>query len=205
MAHTSTNAPTKAAEFIVAHNRNFEEEVLQLQKSTIIRSQQILSSSVKKITGLNNSVVNKSKEILTHHKEQLLRIRQLLTHKGTSVIISQRTILLRLSQRITTGPLVNVKNKLGEIQHIQTGLKTNALKLINVQNKELTHFTAMVKMMSPKNVLKKGFVMVSMNGKIIKNADTVREGTELLLTFAASEIKTKVISKTKMNGNEHDL
>jgi exodeoxyribonuclease VII large subunit len=41
MVHTPTNAPTKAAEFIIAHNRRFEEACQHTQQTILIRTQQL--------------------------------------------------------------------------------------------------------------------------------------------------------------------
>jgi len=38
MAHTSTKTPTKTAEFIIAHNRHFEDSILLLQKNIVIKT-----------------------------------------------------------------------------------------------------------------------------------------------------------------------
>jgi exodeoxyribonuclease VII large subunit len=43
MAHTQTKTPTKAAEFIITHNKNYEDAILSFQKTIIIKSQQIFS------------------------------------------------------------------------------------------------------------------------------------------------------------------
>ena len=45
MAHTSTKTPTKTAEFIIDHNRYFEDSLLMLQKNIIIKSQQSLPAA----------------------------------------------------------------------------------------------------------------------------------------------------------------
>jgi exodeoxyribonuclease VII large subunit len=53
--------------------------------------------------------------------------------------------------------------------------------------------------------LKKGFAIVKQNGKILKNGEQIEVGTELNITLAETELKTKVISKNKINEREYEL
>ena len=59
--------------------------------------------------------------------------------------------------------------------------------------------------MSPKNILKKGFAIVSQKGRILKNAETIIPGNHLVISMELYEINTKVISKSKNNGTESEL
>ncbi len=59
--------------------------------------------------------------------------------------------------------------------------------------------------MSPKNILKKGFAIVSQKGRILKSAETIIPGNDLIITMELYEINTKVISKSQKNGTESDL
>ena len=71
MAHTQTKTPTKAAEFIVNHNRSFEDLITRLQQGIIIKAQQTFSTNNKALNQVNNTIVNKSRSILSQKKERL--------------------------------------------------------------------------------------------------------------------------------------
>ena len=58
-----------AAEFIIAHNRRFEEEIMYLQQTVLIRVQQQLSNARRQMNQVQNIVTNVSRELLAgHHK-----------------------------------------------------------------------------------------------------------------------------------------
>ena len=69
----------------------------------------------------------------------------------------------------------------------------------------LGHYESIVKLMSPKNILKKGFAIISQKGKILKDAETIIPGNDLTITMESFDINTKVISKTQNNGRESNL
>ncbi|MBS1662960.1 MAG: exodeoxyribonuclease VII large subunit [Bacteroidetes bacterium] len=72
MAHTQTKTPTKAAEFIINHNRNFEDNVTRLRQQIIIRTQQTIAGKLKTLNQINNVIVNQSHSLLSHRKEMLM-------------------------------------------------------------------------------------------------------------------------------------
>jgi exodeoxyribonuclease VII large subunit len=205
MAHTNTNAPTKAAEFIVSHNRAFEENLNRLQKSVIIKTQQLISSSQNKIFSFNNSIINKSRNILIGRKDALTKINQIVINKSKSILFGNQKTLLNLSTQITSRPFATVRNKQNDLKNISANLKSFSRMNVSNQQANLNHYVTVFRMMSPKNILKKGFAIVKQKGKILKNAATIEEGSELNITLAETEIKTKVISKNKTDEHEYEL
>ncbi|HEY6899049.1 MAG TPA: exodeoxyribonuclease VII large subunit, partial [Puia sp.] len=75
MAHTQTKTPTKAAEFIINHNRNFEDNIARLRQQIIIRTQQTIAGRLKTLNQINNLIVNQSHALLSHRKESLMTTR----------------------------------------------------------------------------------------------------------------------------------
>jgi exodeoxyribonuclease VII large subunit len=71
MTHTPTKTPTKAAEFIINHNRVFEDAIRRFQQSIVIKSQQRFASGLRSLAQVNNIIVNKSRTILADHKTSL--------------------------------------------------------------------------------------------------------------------------------------
>jgi exodeoxyribonuclease VII large subunit len=59
--------------------------------------------------------------------------------------------------------------------------------------------------MSPKSILKRGFAIVKYKDKVIKDAESITPGSNLLITMADTEINTTVISKTQHDGSKFDV
>jgi len=66
------------------------------------------------------------------------------------------------------------------------------------KNGHLEHYLAVVKLMSPQNILNKGFAIVKLNNHIISKADDVLPGQELTVQLASTEIHTIVKSKEEI-------
>ena len=175
MAHSVTNTPTKAAEFIVAHNKRFEYLIIAAHKRIVIKTQQVFSFHS------NN---------LNQQKTKLLKDVFRLLHGH------QRT-LMTLSGSLSVIPPLMLKNRHRDIEQLSRtiGLKTN--ELFSGQRNRLAHYTSLINMMNPQNILNKGFAIVMIDGQITNNAEAVQIGSELQIQMATEELTAKVTKKKK--------
>jgi exodeoxyribonuclease VII large subunit len=200
MAHTSTKTPTKAAEFIVAQNRSFEESILALQKTVIIQSQQTLRDAYQSINSTNNNIINTTRDYLSKYQEGLVSIKQTVMNSSKNILYNNKADLVSMLNQLLSKPSMMVSNKRSELNHTKTNLQIFTNKLITNQRGYLGHYTTLVKMMSPQNILKKGFALVSVDGKIVKDAKGIKTGDHINISMADAKLTTEVTSKTKNDG-----
>ena len=161
MAHTSTKTPTKAAEFIIEHNRRYEDAMVSLQGRIIIRSQQILRNRLRDLSANNINIIASTKNILSHHKDNLTSTRKnIMAHSRSTLQFQQRS---------------------------------------------LEHYTSLVRVARPDNILKRGFAIVKSGDQIVTNADHVAVGTRLDIILSGSVLNTTVNQKAKRDGAASDL
>ena len=183
MAHTSTKTPTKAAELLIAHNKIFEESLLLLQQQMVIRTFQLMN----------------------YHKEQLNHINQLTINSTKNLLHEKHRHILNLSGMILTNPKIIISNRNKDLNHLRDNLKSyNRMYFLN-HSRYISHFESVVRLMSPQNILNKGFAIVKVNGRIISDTAGILPGMEMIVSLAAEEINTKVIAKTKRDGKEFEL
>jgi exodeoxyribonuclease VII large subunit len=101
MAHLSTKTPTRAAEFIINHNRVFEEALVVFQKNIIIKSQQQFSGGFRRLGQLHNLIVNQSR----------------------SALYSRSMELGALSSNIKTFGVVFLKSRQTHVEHLATMIR----------------------------------------------------------------------------------
>lgn len=183
MAHTSTKTPTKTAELLIAHNKDFEDSILSLQQQIVIRTFQLMN----------------------YHKGLLSHINQLTISSVQNLLHEKYRAILKLSGMILTNPKIIISNKSKDLNYLKDNFKSfNRMYFIN-QKRYISHFESVVRLMSPQNILNKGFAIIKINGLIINDATAISPGMEMTVSLAAEEINTKVIAKTKRNGKEFEL
>lgn len=180
MAHTATKTPTKAAELIIAHNRAFEENLMGLQKMMLIKTYQLIN----------------------YHKDRLAQLNQTTISTSRGLLHEQHLNIINLSQMVLSNPRIILSNRKKDLSNIIGNIQSyNRMYFANKRG-YIGHFQSVVRLMSPQNILNKGFAILKVNGKIAGNADEIEAGTELTVRLAATEIKTTVITKSAIDGND---
>lgn len=181
MAHTATKTPTKAAELIIAHNRIFEESLLSLQNAVLIKTYQLIN----------------------YHKDRLTHINQVTISTARNLLHEQHRNIMNLSRLVLTNPRIIISNRQKDLSNVISNIQSyNRMYFANKRG-YIGHFQSVVRLMSPHNILNKGFAILKVNGRIAANADAIEAGTELTVRLASAEINTIVTSKKSiLNGND---
>jgi len=205
MAHTSTNAPTKAAEFIIEHNRTFEEKLLNAQNGILIKSQQLFSTYFQLLASLNSVVVNQSRTLINFHKDAINKANHETINISRTNLFTKHTILNELIHQILLKPGIIILNRQNDLKNFISNFSNYNRIFFQTQNGFITHYISIIKIISPVNILKKGFALVYQNGKISRNADSIAVGKDITILLAETEITASVKSKINSNGTEFKL
>jgi exodeoxyribonuclease VII large subunit len=183
MAHLATKTPTKAAEFIINHNRTFEEALTTFQKNIIIRSQQQFSGGFQLLGQLRSVIVNQSKSILYG-----------------------RTIeLMTASAALSTKPQRIVYNKTNDLGQIAANIRT--FKGIYLKNQQgyLAHLTTMIRVLSPESALNRGFAIIKVGRRITGDPEQLVIGQDVEILMRQKVITATVKSNKHYHGKDVDL
>lgn len=205
MAHTHTNAPTKAAEFIVAHNKAFEDEVIAAQKAIIIKSQQVISKHFQTVNAINNSVLNKSRNLLNRHKDNLSIFNRIVVNNTKSILFNQQSAISAIAHKMITRPQIITGNNLNNLRNISSNLLVFSRKLLKSERGYVGHFESVVNLMQPVNILKKGFAILYYNGNVISGAQGLKEGDILDVKLIDAHLKTEIKSNHSNDGQQFNL
>lgn len=195
MVHTQTKTPTKAAEFIIAHNRNFEQALLSLQKDILIASQQLLSANNKELADTRHDIVMGAKDILNKKKEILASVNHGIIEQSRTLLFTQNRKLLQLSSKAIANTRVTLTNRKNNIDTAREKLTRVAMASLKNHNANIEGYNTTVKLMSPANILKKGYGIVKVDGEIVSNVDKINEGTVIEVILADTNIRATVTEK----------
>ena len=205
MANTQTKTPTKAAEFIITHNKQFEDEILIFQKTILIKSQQTFSNYYQKLMSLNTSIINTSRTFLNFYKDSLINNNQIIINKTKSLLFENKNTISFIASALITKPRILTGNKLNDLANIVNNLKSFNTSYLRNQTGYLGHFVKLIKVQSPESILRKGFAIVKYKGQIISDPNVFKSGVEMEVVLMNNSIKSTVKSKSQYNGNEFNL
>ena len=110
-----------------------------------------------------------------------------------------------MASTLITKPKIVTGKKLYEMSCMLYTIKTFSASFQKNQKGYLAHYVSVIKMMSPKNILNKGFAIVKYKGEVISNPDIFATGSEMEVILMDKSIKSTVKNKSTHNGNEFDL
>jgi exodeoxyribonuclease VII large subunit len=102
MAHTPTKTPTKAAEFIIAHNRAYEEAIMNLQRRIITRSQRMFQNCFKELAMLQQQTISRSRSMLASHQRSLEHFTSFIRVARPENMLKRGFAVVRSGNKIVT-------------------------------------------------------------------------------------------------------
>jgi exodeoxyribonuclease VII large subunit len=205
MAHTSVKTPTRAAEFIIARNREFFDELLSLEKSILINTQQMLARNTQNLMLINSQLTSLAKDLLNTQKQRLARQHQNIAAQSQTVLYNRRSALQALSGKLSGRPSLLLYQKQRNIENTTDKLRLSSKHLLAQKRQTLVSFTSLLAMLSPASILKKGFALVKYQNQIIGSAQDVPAGKEIAVIFAHQELTATVTNKKDHDGRDIDL
>jgi exodeoxyribonuclease VII large subunit len=205
MAHTETKTPTKAAEYIIAHNKLFEDRLIQTQKNMLIKAQQIFSNRQRMLTNLNSVVVNKSRDYLQQFSQEMVRIHRIVTQNSMQVVHARKNEMVSLSGRIIAQPRLTVGKKQHELEQILGNIATFNSQFLKNQKGYLNHYVSFVRLASPEQTLKRGFALVKKENKIVTDPGNINKGDEIVVVLNSAEISSIVKDKKQIDGSADNI
>jgi len=204
MAHTATKTPTECAEHIIAHNRNFEDQLMALRQRIILRAQQQMNGAERAQRQTEQRLTQTVQWRLGDERTNNEQLMYRLFHAVRNRISEEKQTLGRSSIILSLTPerLVRCDDALQQ-QTLQ--LNKQVRYTIEQQQRELTHLTSIIRLSSPDEALKRGFAILKKDGKIITDPSPLNPGDEIDITLKDTEITTRIIQKSPRNGNEFDL
>lgn len=205
MAHTSTKTPTKAAEFIIAHNRSFEMRLLSLQQNIVIRSQQLFLSHFRMLEELKRNISRNATGLLGLFKQKLTTANQKLAADSRSILNQHSQNLSLKAQSTAQISSRMLARKRSDIDYLAGNLKRFTSGYLKTRSLHLEHMQKSIKLMSPQNILKKGYAIVKAGGGIASNTENIKEGDDIEVILYDTILKSTVKEKIQYDGRETDL
>lgn len=170
VAHTRAKTPTAVAEFFIAQIAEAEEELLDCQAAIINATQARMQDEVLLMNSfeMKNSYLVKNR--LKHENFLLDSIK-----KGLQSITEK-----------------SGKDQLTLLNQQEVKLHINIKRLLLSEDNKLNNLEKQLNLISPENLLQKGYTFTTKNGKIVKSVTALKPGDQLSTIFSDGEISSTV-------------
>ena len=194
--------PTKIAEYLIQnfHNfsvpvRNAEEKIIEMSGRLITDVKGNLHAEVKLFRSVTDN-------ILIEHRNQVKRQVQRIQQQSIFLLKMQQGYLKSLSDAMKRSVYALCIDLNREIKHLAADLKKEITTQFRQINLLLIGIEKNIKIMSPRNVLKRGFSITFHNGVAIKDINQVKNDELIETVVFNGKIKSLVKTTKKQHKNE---
>lgn len=180
VAHVNAITPTKLAEYLIQQFHDFSIPVQEAQKLVVETSRRLLieaNSAIQNETRLFRSVAAKS---LSHNSQSIRELASQIRTGSQLALREQKSGLLQQQERLNSGAVAVIRNRHQEIGNLDRNLE----------------------LLKPENVLRRGYSITRLNGKVISNVDTIADGSEVDTQLLHGNLRSIVTSVSKSNEDE---
>lgn len=191
MAHSSTKTPTKAAEFIIARNRVFEDQLISIRNNLVIKAQQMLSMRTQTLNQSYKLITEGSNRLVSSKKEKLMDCLQVVTVHTQQLLFDKKTLLQNMFRKLTTQPLLMTGQQKIQLENQRSKILNSTPIFLKHATGYLGHFTKIIDMAKPEKILKMGFALVKQKGKYITRVSGLDKSKEFEIIMHDGSVTTK--------------
>jgi exodeoxyribonuclease VII large subunit len=214
VAHTRMKTPTAVAEFLISGALQFSQQLKELEKHFIeLVNDQLeenkdrLNDAADQLSLLVNQLIvkqtnrldiariqleNRSVALL---KKQFAELKQLSTNtknQANRYVARQNHLLENSGNKLNYTFREQVLKNKSQLKQFQNLIKIRTIETIRVEKKNLNLIQEKLRLVDPQNILKRGYSLTMMNGKILKSTQLVKEGDLLETLLSDGTVVSKV-------------
>lgn len=191
VAHTRAKTPTAVAEFLIRRMQYTASELADIQDSIISSVQEIvlenktnLDSLFARFSYITKDMTRDRMNTLLHYSEKLKNLSRIqLTENITAYEMIRRRFSFVLKD--------NTREQRNLLSKYIEKLKNAPSKQIQEEKHVLNSIGQYLELVSPDNILKKGYTLTLKGSRIIKSSQEVKKGDRLITRFHDGEIDVK--------------
>ena len=175
VAHRNAITPTELADFLIQRLHDFA--------APVDRASELIADRARR------KLLDESR-----HFDQTVRA---FRNGTTNVLSTRKRELQGLAKGISRSAVFTIRRTGDQCDRVADALRRTFNSLLQRQRVELTGLEKTVGVMDPVHVLRRGFTISMVNGKVVHSVDELQAGDQLVTTAADGSITSEVISKSK--------
>ena len=202
VADVRAPTPTGAAELVSPNRQESLHRLAQAQGRLKTVLEQRYFDASQKLDWLARQIRH-PRQKLDDQRASISKLAQTLSYSMTQNLRAHTARFERQTQTLKhCRPDVSVYKH--NIDRFQTALSHSFLQLLTHRRQSLTAQAALLEAVSPQHILERGFSVVkNTRGQVIRNADTLKQGQKLHITFADGKTDVRV-TKEQAQGELFD-
>lgn len=214
VAHTRMKTPTAVAEFLISGALQFDQQLTELENHFIeLVNDQLeenknrLNDAANQLNQLVNQMIvaqrnrleiaqiqltNRTNAFLKKHQSELKQVTIETKNKTNRFVTRQNHMLSQSGNMLNFAfrkQMLKSKNKLNQCENLG---KILSLETIRTEKRNLNSIQEKLRLVDPQNILKRGYSLTMLNGKIVKSVGQLQKGDLLETRLSDGTVESNV-------------
>jgi len=221
VAHTRMKTPTAVAEFLISGALQFSQQLTELENHFIeLVNEQLeenknrLNNAADQLNQLVNQMIvaqqnrlkiaqiqlaNRTEAFLKGQQSELKQLTIGAKNKTNRFVTRQTHLLNQSGNKLNFAfreQMLKSKNQLNQFQYL---IKIRSIETIRAEKKNLNSIQEKLRLVDPQNILKRGYSLTMLNGKIVKSVNQIKIGDQLETRLNDGTVESIVENKKLSN------
>jgi exodeoxyribonuclease VII large subunit len=221
VAHTRMKTPTAVAEFLITGALQFSQQLNELEKHfTELVNDQLeenknrLNDAADQLSLLVNQLIvkqsnrleiariqlkNRSEAFLKNQYSELKQLTIDTKNQTFRFVTHQNHLLVQSGNNLNYTFRKQVLNNKNILKQFQQMIKIRTTESIRTEKNYLNSIQEKLRLVDPQNILKRGYSLTMLNGKILKSVQLVKEGDLIETRLSDGKVESTI---KKISNNE---
>ncbi len=192
VAFKSLKTPTAVADFLVECVNDTENHLIDLSTAISENTRLIIEHNNRIIETCKMKLIPVARIMISDIKEQLSGQIIKMINTGKEFIVSAGKTPADQRSRLQSVALALVSGNKTHLEQIHQNLKIFTTSILIGSNTRISGFDKTLKILNPDNVLRRGYTITSLNGKILKKCDILRKDDLIDTKFSDGSVRSRV-------------
>jgi len=199
VAFQSAITPTELADFFLQKFHNFAVPLQRAEEIVIDEANQLIENEKKMFqTTIHLFKTLTRNRLKTNHDEirflssGLMQETKFRLNNENELLISTKRNILRSTKEL-------MKEEKNEINRMTISFQKDSQRFFTNQLEQLKNLEKIVQLVDPMNVVKRGYTITNVNGKLVRSVTELKEGDVLNTLTADGNVDSKILKINSTN------
>lgn len=193
VAHKSLKTPTAVADFLIEQTAETENYLKELSEAISEKTKAVIDEYKIRIDSARMKLIPSATMMLSEGRKYLSDLMVETMKTGKEFIMKAGIISENQKARLASVSKALIEWNNSALRQKKASLMINVRNMTEKAGMKLASLENSLKMLSPENVLRRGYTITSLNGKILKSSGQVKSGDVVGTTFTDGKIQSKVL------------
>jgi exodeoxyribonuclease VII large subunit len=192
VAFKNAITPTELADFLLQHYHEFSVPLHEAENKLVERTTRLIREENSALIALARLLRSVTRSTLINNNQQVEYARRTLLQNSLANVTGSTSRLSQTLSRIFASVNMSIlrhKHALGDQQKI---LSDKSKNIVALQLREIANTEKMVNILSPRQVMKRGYSITTINGRLVSSVAELRKGDKIITAVADGEIHSEV-------------